>query len=590
MKKRFLASALSLAFCAPATATVPMTSSSMSFTGALKLKAARQAERTNAKGDIIGKLNFGAQEPANWFNLSPALDSTEGVGTERAYDGFGAPATQVVVAVIDSGVDVNHEDLQGKVWVNEDEIADNGIDDDKNGYIDDVFGWNFIGNSEGMAQVIAADNSNGYTLVKGDPSKQVDADSLEITREYTRLKKRYEDLSSQGRYLPAADRIKLEELKKEIDYERFRAGQSLERYSKLKNSWENSHKILSIAGIDPADERALARFKPNNEKESKAKEEMTLLLRQGYSKEEIEDSYIYYLAKHKYHFNPESDTRAEIVRDDIDDKNQRVYGNNDVIGPDSSHGTHVAGTIAAARDNGIGINGVASNVKIMALRAVPNGDERDKDVANAIYYAVDNGARVINMSFGKAYSPYKSIVDRAVKYAEEKGVLLVHAAGNSSQNNDTEPNFPNRKTNSGEAKNWIEVGASTHEKGPYLAAGFSNFGKTSVDVFAPGQNIKATFPNNAYETISGTSMAAPVVSGVAAALIGHFPKASATTIKRAILQSATLYPGLFVYKRGAGMVNFDELSSTGGVANLYKAIEYLREQAPGPISLRLASF
>ena len=144
-----------------------------------------------------------------------------------------------------------------------------------------------------------------------------------------------------------------------------------------------------------------------------------------------------------YAYNPDYDSRKLIVKDNYADSNERFYGNNDVEGPDALHGTHVAGIVGAVVGNEIGSDGIARNVKLMSVRAVPDGDERDKDVANAIRYAVDNGATIINMSFGKGYSWDKKAVDEAVKYAAKHDVLLVHAAGNSGQNNDKTDNFPN---------------------------------------------------------------------------------------------------------------------------------------------------
>lgn len=546
--------------------------------------------RTNAKGDILEKINVRSEAPKNWYNLSPSEDEVEGVGTERAYRHFGSPAAEIIVAVIDSGVDVNHEDLQGKVWMNEGEIPNNGIDDDNNGYVDDVFGWNFIGNEKGMATMEPSDNLNGLKLIKGDPALQVDSDTLEMTREVVRLKKLKKELNAIGYFLTEEERLKLEKLSADVEYEQFRANQALAQISKMVVTFKSAKAVLTAAGVLEISSEAVKAFEPANAEQEEARKTMIILLAQGYDEAGLDEARVYYEGKAKYHYNTESDTRKEIVKDDIDNKEERVYGNNDVIGPDSSHGTHVAGTIAASRDNGIGTKGVADNVKIMAIRAVPNGDERDKDVANSIYYAVDNGARIINMSFGKAHSPYKAVVDKALEYAESKGVLMVHAAGNSAQSNDTEPNFPNKKLEGRVANNWIEVGASAFKKGPSLPASFSNFGKNSVDIFAPGHNIHAPFPDNAYKTISGTSMASPVVAGIAGALMGHYPELGAAEVKEAILGTSTRYPSLSVYKRGIGRVFFAELSATGGVANLYNALEHMYSNAQVPFRVELADY
>lgn len=282
--------------------------------------------------------------------------------------------------------------------------------------------------------------------------------------------------------------------------------------------------------------------------------------------------------KMDYGYNVDFSPRS-VVKDNYQDLSERYYGNTDVKGPDGFHGTHVAGIIAADRTNDLGIKGVSSNARIMAIRAVPDGDERDKDVANAIRYAVDNGAKVINMSFGKGYSPHESEVEKAIKYAERKDVLLVHAAGNDNDNNDVEPNFPNGNYDhkrglfgKKRATNWLEVGALSWERGDRMVASFSNYGQTTVDVFAPGQNIMSTAPGSEYQDASGTSMAAPVVSGVAATLRGYFPSLSAKEIKAILAQSARPYLGQVIQPGTGETVPFKILSISGGVINLKSAI------------------
>jgi subtilisin family serine protease len=235
----------------------------------------------------------------------------------------------------------------------------------------------------------------------------------------------------------------------------------------------------------------------------------------------------------------------------------------------------VAGIIAANRKNNLGIMGIADNVKIMPVRAVPDGDERDKDVANAITYAVDNGAQIINMSFGKAYSPQKEAVDKAVRYAEQKGVLLIHAAGNEGEDIDKENNFPTRFYNDGsEAKNWLEIGASSSGNNQGLPADFSNYGKKSVDFFAPGVEIYSTQPENKYEAEDGTSFASPVTAGVAAMLMSYFPEFSAVEIKDILKKSTRKFDNLQVQRPGGkATVKFSELSNTGGIVNAYEAVQ-----------------
>ena len=284
----------------------------------------------------------------------------------------------------------------------------------------------------------------------------------------------------------------------------------------------------------------------------------------------------------KYGYNPDFNPR-NIVGDDYEDKSERYYGNNDVAGPDPSHGTHVAGIIGAERNNGIGVDGVADNVRIMAIRAVPNGDERDKDVANAIRYAVDNGADIINMSFGKSYSPYKEVVDKAVAHADKNKVLMVHGAGNSAQNVDTTANYPTDKYNSAvsdsAATHWLSVGATSWNPNQEFVANFSNYGNKTVDLFAPGVDIYSTMPDDEYKFQEGTSMASPVVAGTAALLMAYYPDLTTEQIRQIILDNTKKYPNQQVTvphegnPQNAQKAPFAKLSVSDGVVNVYKALQ-----------------
>jgi cell wall-associated protease len=283
------------------------------------------------------------------------------------------------------------------------------------------------------------------------------------------------------------------------------------------------------------------------------------------------------------------DYRGEVVQDKYDDLNDRFYGNNDVMATNPMHGTHVAGIIGAVRNNGIGINGVADNVRIMAIRAVPDGDEHDKDIALAIRYAVDNGAKVINMSFGKSFSPQKKWVDDAMKYAESKDVLLVHAAGNESTDIDHAENYPNPiyQQNGKRTTNWISVGASGPEADE-LAASFSNYGKKEVDVFSPGVKIYSTLPGgNVYGNEQGTSMASPVTAGLAALILSYYPELSASQVKEIIIKSVTPVTGLQVFKPSKegeeNLVTFSDLSASGGVINATEAIKLAESYKPASL-------
>ncbi|MBS1542711.1 MAG: S8 family serine peptidase, partial [Bacteroidetes bacterium] len=375
--------------------------------------------------------------PPDWYMQDPENDHYQGISVERAYQTLlkDRPSRTIIVAVIDSGVDIDHEDLKNSIWTNEDEIPGNGIDDDKNGYIDDVHGWNFIGGKEG----------------------NVNEDTYELTREYVRLKSKFKD-TPEGKvekkqkkdyelYKTIRDKYEKRKAKEVAQFEAVKKQYTMYQAMEV-NLKESLDTLKTVLKKDKITSEDLAGLQTNDPDLLFAKGLVTRLMKTtGQSDPDslmneldatvqyFKKGYDYYAVIVEYGYNENFDSR-KIVGDDPANLKERHYGNNDVAGPDSDHGTHVAGIIAADRKNEIGIKGIADNVKIMSVRTVPNGDERDKDVANAIRYAVDNGAHIINMSFGKSWSPQKEVVDEAVTYAEKKGVLLVHAAGNDNQDID----------------------------------------------------------------------------------------------------------------------------------------------------------
>lgn len=516
-----------------------------------------------------------AQAPENWYHLDPE-DGYNGVSVDKTYETLlkNRASQTVVVAIIDSGMDIEHEDLADNMWVNPGEIPDNGIDDDKNGYIDDIHGWNFIGGKDGS---------------------HVGGDNLEVTRLYAKYRGKYGKVMNPEK-LNKKDRAEYEKFvmyKEEVESARERATKRITRMDSIANELtlainelqaavgSDTITVADLDGVEVGESQRLAmamRIAPQFMGDQPvAFDNLREML-----DEAIAGDKAYWNSQLEYHYNPDLNTR-EIVGDNYNDPTESDYGNNDVEGPDALHGTHVGGIVGAVRDNGIGVQGIADNVKLMSIRTVPDGDERDKDVANAIRYAVDNGASIINMSFGKGYSWNKDIVDDAVKYATKNDVLLVHAAGNSAQDNDTTGNFPNDKYDKrggwwifkGPAKSkvWIEVGALSHKKGEDLSATFSNYGAENVDIFAPGVQIYNTVPDNNYRNLQGTSMASPVVAGVAAVLRSYFPTLTAEQTKEILLNSA-IEQEINVKKPGTDeVVPFSELSVTGGVVNMKKAVE-----------------
>lgn len=515
--------------------------------------------------------------PNDWYYGNPG-EGFNGISMRKAYQEFlkDKKTKTVIVAIIDSGIDIEHEDLAENIWVNPGEIPNNGLDDDKNGYVDDVHGWNFIGGPNG---------------------KNVGPDSYEATRVYGSLKYKYENAVPAK--LNKKDKVEYEtylRAKETVEKEIVKAQGSLEKLDNVEMKVMAALDALATAlggkpfngntvnDVDVTDNQELTMAKSLALQFLADAEFKDVAELKNKIKDEISEDRKTYQNKLDFAYNVDFDPRKTIVKDNYNDPTERYYGNNDVEGPDPLHGTHVGGIVGAVRNNDKGMDGVAPNVKLMSVRAVPDGDERDKDVANAIRYAVDNGATVINMSFGKGFGTHKNLVDEAVKYAASKDVLLVHAAGNSGQNNDTTPNFPNStfEKKSGflckknkKAKNWIEVGALNYKDGEDAPAPFSNYGQKDVDLFAPGMKIYSTMPNDEYAPLQGTSMAAPVVAGVAATIRSVYPALTAEQVKEAILKSVTpLTQVVKVPGSKSDTVSFSKLSVTGGTVNLDKALQY----------------
>lgn len=513
---------------------------------------------------LINSIGLFSQTPSkSWMLEDYTQDGVYGMSVTKAYTLLkNRKPKKVVVAVIDSGVDVDHEDLKDVIWKNTDEIPGNNIDDDKNGYIDDINGWNFIGGRDG---------------------KNINQDTYEITRLYVKYTKQFGN--SDGSSLKGTAKKEFEiykAIKEEIDQTVADYTQEQVTFVGLIDQMKQTIEILktrfSLKEITQDNLQTLELAEDDTLSTNVLMLKLMFMFGGGNNDQEmlagLQEGADYYSNALQYGYNKDFDPR-NIVGDDYSNSRESGYGNNDVKGPDPSHGTHVSGIIAGKRGNGIGIDGVSDNVEIMVIRVVPDGDERDKDVANGIRYAVDNGASIINMSFGKGWAWDKSVVDDAVKYAEKKGVLIVHAAGNESEDLDINNNFPTKKyIKGGYCKTWLEIGAMGWEMSPNSVGSFSNYGKKTVDVFAPGVDIYSTIPGNEYKFENGTSMAAPSTSGVAAVLMSYFPDLKAAQIKDIIMKTSAKYPDLMVNKPGAeDQVKFNTLSVSGGVVNLYNAVQ-----------------
>lgn len=490
--------------------------------------------------------NPSKDELKTWPHRDLLTTGYPGISLAEAYKALkGRKAQTVIVGVVDSGVDINHEDLKSIIWTNPKEIPNNGIDDDKNGYVDDVHGWNFLGeiNQDNLEYV--------RILKKGDTSDP----------DYKRAEEKY-------------------------DKEFKDANEKIELYSQIKERIAQSDALIQKhLGKKEYTEEDLDKIDASSLQLLGAVRGMKYLLSNGVSVketlEELSEGIKHYEDRLKYGLNKEFNPR-KVLNDNPDDITDKIYGNNNVIGPTAEgalHGTHVAGIIAAVRHNNIGIDGVADHVHIMPVRTVPDGDEYDKDVALALRYAIDNGAKVINTSFGKEFSPHKEWVYDALKYAAEKDVLIVNAAGNDTKNVDVQLTFPDDNINGKEfTDTMITIGALNYEYNENLVASFSNYGKNNVDLFSPGVQIYATVPENKYKFLDGTSMAAPEVAGVAALIRAYFPKLKAREVKQILMESGLTPTVKEVLVGGRGeegeakRMLFSELSKSGKIVNAYNAI------------------
>ncbi|MFT4525002.1 MAG: cell wall-associated protease [Granulosicoccus sp.] len=518
----------------------------------------------------IGTTVFASTEPDStskyWHHMDPETDGVAGVSSTRAYKLVkDRKSTTVTVAIIDSGMDIDHEDLKENIWTNEDEIPGNGIDDDKNGYVDDIHGWNFLGTADGTNMQFA---------------------NLEMTRIFRKLDPKFSGKTKKE--IAKEDRADFElytEVATAIAEKRQSSEGEFMQVMGIKMFFDQADSaVVSNIGEGYTLEE-LAVYETKDEEVRKYAEFILMMSAQGMDKEGLTEYYEHLEAGMKYHYNPGFNDR-DIMGDDLTKTDERLYGNNDVSAPDAVHGTHVGGLVGSIRGNGLGGDGICQNVKLMALRAVPNGDEFDKDIANAIRYAADNGAQIINMSFGKGYSPQVEAVYEAIKYAESKNVLLIHAAGNDGANNDKVTGFPNPKFSKKErASSFLTIGASSPELNASLPGIFSNYGKKEVDFFAPGVQVYSTMPGNEYEPQDGTSMAAPVTTGVAAFVLSYFPKLTAVQLKD-LLISSVYKPGKMKVTQpdptyaGGKLVPFKKLSKTGGVVNAYNAAKMALEMYP----------
>ena len=482
-------------------------------------------------------------EKHNWGHLDLVKDTIPGMAVDKAYSELikKKKGKKVIVAVIDSGIDIDHEDLNDVIWTNKGEVPNNNIDDDKNGYVDDVHGWNFLGKGyDEQLELVRI-------LVKGDTA------SLDFERAKAEYEEEYTEwLEKKTRY------DEIYEDTKNVDL-------YLTRHFGKKDYTLEDVKAIKTEDQTLGQAKQIALFRMS----SFGVDTMAEVLKEiNNGLKTIND---------RLNVNLNKDLKGRVTGDNPDDMSTKYYGDGNVkpVKKSESHGTHVAGIIAAERNNGLGANGVANNVEIMSVRAVPNGDEYDKDVALAIRYAVDNGASIINTSFGKYYSPHSDWVREAIAYADEKDVLIVNAAGNEGLDLDSKNVFPNDALGVGQevSNTFLCDGALEPKYGSLMIAGFSNYGKENVDVFAPGAKIYSTTPENEYDTKGGTSMAAPAVAGVAALVRSYYPNLSAAQVKQIIMDSGLAINRKVVVGGDSEDIRpFADLTKSSRMVNVYNAL------------------
>ena len=530
----------------------------LSLIAALTLSLSANAQSTE-KVAVAKNGALTENELKRWSHLDLVKDSIPGMSVDKVYSELlkGKTSTPVIVGIVDSGVDIEHEDLKSVIWTNKNEIPGNKIDDDKNGYVDDVHGLNFLGNC-------TKENYEYERIINN--KKLVD----EAT--YLKAKAINDGKIEEANQTKFQIELALNGTKK--------ADETLAKL--LGKPTYTAEELDAIGSTDPEVVQSVTIMKQ--------------MLSYGLSvadlKKEIEKELESYI-KVQSGENLKTNYR-KVVGDNPDDIKDTKYGDNNVMGADKEeilHGTHVAGIVAQVRNNKIGGDGIANNVQILTVRAVPDGDEYDKDIALGIRYAVDNGAKVINGSFGKAFSPHKQWVYDAIKYAESKDVLIVHAAGNDAKDIDKEDNFPNDSDDKVTefADNMITVGALNYEYGTNVVADFSNYGKLNVDVFAPGVKIYASTPNNTYQFLQGTSMASPNVAGVAALIRSYYPTLTAKQVKHILMDSGTaITTEVTIGGDPSNNRPFSQLSQSGRMVNAYNAMVMAEKLAkkPAPVKIK----
>ena len=466
----------------------------------------------------------------HWKDL--AKDGVHGVSLTEAHQKLTAlklTPTPIVIAVLDGGIDTSHPQIKPFLWKNAKEIPGNQLDDDKNGYVDDYYGWNFLGNAHGVnINKAAAEKSRVYHRYK----KEFNQAALDSSQWNQEKKKTYLTWKQ-----AAAEMIFSEEDAANLSFIKMAKNAVLKMGAVLIKEIEDTN--FTAEQLEP--------FQPMGKIAADTKISYLRTLQalgidksMGYSTI-LNDLNDYIAGKEQSSLaleNEPEDLRKTIIQDQYDNFKDQFYGNMDIMGPNARHGTHVAGLAIGITDTAA--TSFKTPIRIMGLRVVPDGDEYDKDIALGIRYAVNNGAKVINMSFGKSFSPEQAWVDSAIRYALSKDVLIIHSAGNESYDLNLKTVYPSPYSTlfKDKAANMLTVGASSDPLiGESLLTDFSNYGNQVVDLLSPGYKIYSSLPSPRFGFQNGTSMSAPIVSHIAGLVRAYFPKLTAVEVKNILLQS-----------------------------------------------------
>jgi cell wall-associated protease len=540
---------------------------------------------------VTGQINkrYTENKIKVWYDKDYLTDNIPGISLNKFYLEYKnkPELNNIVVAVIDTQLDIQHEDLRDQVWTNPKEISNNDIDDDHNGHVDDINGWNYIGAKNG--DYLVWGNFEYVRLVrewglefKDKTESEIKTQDISKYKEYQRAIKA---LEKNNKYY----KNYLKSLKYSLQLYPL-AKDTLKHYFPKENY--TAKQLDSMYKAYKINDKTYQQMRDDNDKDFGA-----LIFQMKIRMENNTNSFDILKDKESQfdsivnkNLNADYDERKFI--DDNPNELGKSYGNNKIstsikkeIRIFQDHNTKVSGIIAATRDNNKGIQGFSNQIKLMPLNVsyTGNGDEHDKDIAMAIRYAVDNGAKVINMSFKKEFSLHKEWVDEAFKYAEEHNVLIVHCAGNEKSNADENPFYPNDVAYDGKGEicnNFINVGSISQKVDSTFVSGFSNYGKNNVDIFAPGDEIYTTSSENTYGFDSGTSLAAPMVSGTAALIWLYYPKLTAAQVKQIIMDSGVAYDmEVIVPGTKDKKVKFSELSKSGKVVNVYNAMLMAKKMA-----------